>query len=134
MSNLDPWIDKSLREALADLAARGELLAARGKLCGIPSASTNYLNLIAACALPSRGKYFSRGMVKNVEIRTFVRAGLYRTANMPMGQEMEVARIELLPEGSDADVRVYQCAACLHEMRLTVWATPAAANDSRCGL
>jgi len=38
---------------------------------------------------------------------------------------MEVARIELLPEGSDADVRVYQCAACRHEMRLTVWAAGA---------
>ena len=50
------------------------------------------------------------------------------------GREMEVARIELLPQGSDADVRVYQCSACLHEMRLTVWATPAAANDSRFGL
>jgi hypothetical protein len=38
------------------------------------------------------------------------------------GQEMEVARIERLPEGTDADVRVYYCAACQHEMRLTVWA------------
>ena len=41
------------------------------------------------------------------------------------GQKMEVARIELLPEGSDADVRVYRCAACQHEMRLTVWAAVA---------
>ena len=32
------------------------------------------------------------------------------------------ARIERLPEGRDADVRVYHCAACHHEMRLTVWA------------
>ena len=39
------------------------------------------------------------------------------------GQEMEIARIERLPEGSDADVRVYQCRTCHHEMRLTVWAT-----------
>jgi hypothetical protein len=41
------------------------------------------------------------------------------------GEEMEVTRIERLPEGSDADVRVYRCAACQHEMRLTVWAAVA---------
>ena len=39
------------------------------------------------------------------------------------GAEMEIASIERLPEGSDADVRVYHCSACHHEMRLTVWAT-----------
>jgi hypothetical protein len=39
--------------------------------------------------------------------------------------EMEVASIERLPEGRDADVRVYLCSACHHEMRLTVWATVA---------
>ena len=39
------------------------------------------------------------------------------------GKEMEIASIERLPEGSDADVRVYHCSACHHEMRLTVWAT-----------
>jgi hypothetical protein len=38
------------------------------------------------------------------------------------GKEMEIARVEQLPDGSDADVRVYRCAACQHEMRLTVWA------------
>lgn len=49
------------------------------------------------------------------------------------GNEMEVARIERLPEGSDADVRVYRCAACQHEMRLTVWAVQwrKAVNDPR---
>jgi hypothetical protein len=41
------------------------------------------------------------------------------------GEEMEVASIERLPEGTDADIRVYQCHACRHEMRLTVWATVA---------
>jgi hypothetical protein len=39
------------------------------------------------------------------------------------GEVMEVESIERLPEGSDAAVRVYQCTACGHEMRLTVWAT-----------
>jgi hypothetical protein len=41
------------------------------------------------------------------------------------GQNIEVVRIERLPVGSDADVRVYLCAACQHEMRLTVWAAVA---------
>ncbi len=39
------------------------------------------------------------------------------------GAEMEIASIERLPEGCDADVRVYRCGTCDHEMRLTVWAT-----------
>ena len=38
------------------------------------------------------------------------------------GADMEIARIERLPQGCDADVRVYRCVACNHEMRLTVWA------------
>ena len=38
------------------------------------------------------------------------------------GQEMDIASIERLPEGSDAAVRVYRCHTCSHEMRLTVWA------------
>jgi hypothetical protein len=41
------------------------------------------------------------------------------------GEEMEVARIERLPVGTDADIRIYHCRACHHEMRLTVWATVA---------
>jgi hypothetical protein len=39
------------------------------------------------------------------------------------GEEMEIASIERLPEGSDADVRIYHCRACHHEMRLTVRAS-----------
>jgi hypothetical protein len=39
------------------------------------------------------------------------------------GEEMKIASIEHLPEGSDAAVRVYRCVACRHEVRLTVWAT-----------
>jgi hypothetical protein len=38
------------------------------------------------------------------------------------GGEMNVAASEMLPEGSDAAVRVYQCDECQREMRLTVWA------------
>jgi hypothetical protein len=36
---------------------------------------------------------------------------------------MEIASIEVLPEGSDAAIRVYRCGECDREMRLTVWAT-----------
>jgi hypothetical protein len=43
---------------------------------------------------------------------------------------MEIASIEVLPEGSDAAVRVYRCSECDPEMRLTVWATlPLPAED-----
>ena len=38
------------------------------------------------------------------------------------GGEMHITTIEILPEGSDAAVRVYQCDECQREMRLTVWA------------
>jgi hypothetical protein len=44
---------------------------------------------------------------------------------------MDIATIEVLPEGSDAAVRVYRCSGCEREMRLTVWATlPALVEDS----
>ena len=39
------------------------------------------------------------------------------------GEEMDIATIEMLPEGSHAAVRVYRCSGCHREMRLTVWAT-----------
>jgi hypothetical protein len=39
------------------------------------------------------------------------------------GGTMDVASIEVLPEGSDAAIRVYRCGDCDREMRLTVWAT-----------
>jgi predicted RNA-binding Zn-ribbon protein involved in translation (DUF1610 family) len=37
------------------------------------------------------------------------------------GEEMQIARLDQLPEKSDAVIRVYKCPACGHEMRLTVW-------------
>jgi hypothetical protein len=46
------------------------------------------------------------------------------------GEAMQIASIEVLPEGSDAAVRVYRCSGCGREMRLTVWATlPAPVED-----
>jgi hypothetical protein len=38
------------------------------------------------------------------------------------GKEMKVARTERVPDQTDADIRIYNCLACSHEMRLTVWA------------
>ena len=37
------------------------------------------------------------------------------------GREMAIDRIELIPD-SEAQIRIYQCQYCHHEMRLTVWA------------
>jgi hypothetical protein len=42
---------------------------------------------------------------------------------------MDIASIEVLPEGSDAAVRVYRCSGCDREMRLTVWATLVAPEE-----
>ena len=38
------------------------------------------------------------------------------------GEEMQVERVDELPDSTDAQIRVYRCASCHHEMRLTVWA------------
>jgi hypothetical protein len=47
------------------------------------------------------------------------------------GEDMDIASIEVLPEGSDAAIRVYRCSGCEREMRLTVWATlPATAEEN----
>jgi hypothetical protein len=43
------------------------------------------------------------------------------------GKEMQIISLDPLPERSDAHIRIYKCAACHHEMRLTVWTTNTAA-------
>ena len=43
---------------------------------------------------------------------------------------MEIASIEVLPEGGDAAVGVYRCSGCDGEMRLTIWATFPSPSDS----
>ena len=43
------------------------------------------------------------------------------------GKEMHIANLNPIPQRSDAHIRVYNCPACHHEMRLTVWATDMAA-------
>jgi hypothetical protein len=37
------------------------------------------------------------------------------------GQAMGIARTRALPGGRQGHVQVYECAACHHEMHLTVW-------------
>jgi hypothetical protein len=37
------------------------------------------------------------------------------------GKEMQIASLDQIPARSDVLVRVYNCRACHHEMRLTVW-------------
>jgi hypothetical protein len=37
------------------------------------------------------------------------------------GKEMHIARTYFLPESDNTHIRVYDCPACHHELRLTVW-------------
>jgi hypothetical protein len=37
------------------------------------------------------------------------------------GKKMHSAGIESLPERGDTHIRIYNCPACHHEMRVTVW-------------
>jgi hypothetical protein len=37
------------------------------------------------------------------------------------GKEMQIARVDEFPDRTDAQIRVYNCSTCHHEMRLTVW-------------
>ena len=44
------------------------------------------------------------------------------------GEDMQLASVDPLPGATDVHLRVYKCAACDHEMRLTVWADLETAN------
>jgi len=37
------------------------------------------------------------------------------------GGEMQATGVDPLPDQTDAQIRIYKCPACQHEMRLTVW-------------
>jgi hypothetical protein len=39
------------------------------------------------------------------------------------GEEMRVAGVDELANRTDAQIRIYKCPSCQHEMRLTVWAS-----------
>ena len=41
------------------------------------------------------------------------------------GKDMHTASINPLLERTDTHIRVYNCSACHHEMRLTVWGADA---------
>jgi hypothetical protein len=52
------------------------------------------------------------------------------------GKEMHVAHIVFVPNVTETHIRVYACAECDHQMRLTVWEaaetnnTPVTSNES----
>jgi hypothetical protein len=56
-------------------------------------------------------------------IERFLVPGFTELPKCRCGGEMHIANINLLPERSDTHIRVYDCPACHHEMRLTVWST-----------
>ena len=37
------------------------------------------------------------------------------------GEEMQIVRDPQVSDRTDAQIRIYNCPACNHEMRLTVW-------------
>ena len=37
------------------------------------------------------------------------------------GEEMKIAGVDELANSIDAEIRIYKCPSCQHEMRLTVW-------------
>jgi len=41
------------------------------------------------------------------------------------GKDMHTASMNPMPERTDTHIRVYDCSACHHEMRLTVWGVDA---------
>jgi hypothetical protein len=43
------------------------------------------------------------------------------------GKQMKVFKVTRLAEHTDSHIRVYKCATCQHEMRLTVWTDSALA-------
>jgi hypothetical protein len=43
---------------------------------------------------------------------------------------MQIAGVEILPDRIDAQIRVYRCSTCRHEMRLTVWSQDLLVNDA----
>jgi hypothetical protein len=48
------------------------------------------------------------------------------------GKDMYIALTRFSPKMPEADIRVYNCLACDHEMHLAIWrADPAAASDIR---
>jgi hypothetical protein len=49
--------------------------------------------------------------------------GFNELPNCRCGRELHIVSIDPLPERSDTHIRIYNCPACHHEIRLTVWGT-----------
>jgi hypothetical protein len=62
-------------------------------------------------------------MVTDQMFERLLEPGCTESPACQCGDAMEIASMEVLPEGSDAAVRVYRCNGCGREMHLTVWAT-----------
>jgi hypothetical protein len=54
----------------------------------------------------------------------FLVSGVTQLPECACGKEMRAAGVDSMPR-SDSHIRVYDCPACHHEMRLTVWGTDA---------
>jgi hypothetical protein len=46
------------------------------------------------------------------------------------GKEMHFAQIVFLPNDTTTHIRVYACAACDHQLRLTVWGDPIKSSNA----
>jgi hypothetical protein len=57
----------------------------------------------------------------------FLVAGATELPACRCGREMHIASIDPSPERGDTHIRVYDCPACQHEMRFTVWGADAVA-------
>ena len=88
----------------------------------LPSALARLTELSVIRGIVPWGNSGSRGNSMSQFERLLV-PGCTESPTCQCGEEMDVATIEMLPEGSDAAVRVYRCSGCHREMRLTVWAT-----------
>lgn len=51
--------------------------------------------------------------------------GSLETPDCPCGTAMRFARAAKADNSADAEVRVFECPACGHEFRITVWADAA---------
>jgi hypothetical protein len=74
-------------------------------------------------------KHSRVGLKDIVEIRSNIVSKLDRvlvpgSADLPdcqCGAEMHLAKSKLCENSRDAEIRIYQCPACAHELRLMVW-------------
>jgi DNA-directed RNA polymerase subunit RPC12/RpoP len=50
------------------------------------------------------------------------------------GAEMRLVKANLSPQSANAEIRLYECPTCGHEIRLTVWVEPVTANGEISGI